>query len=852
MPLTQNENPKQNRILAALTPSDFARLQDDLELVSVKLGQVLFESGDNLGHVYFPVDCIVSLIFTTQTGSSAELAISGNDGLVGIPLVLGGNTTTHRAVVQSAGTAYRLKVEVMRWELDQGGDFLHLTLRYTQALMTQMAQSVVCNRHHSVDQQLCRWLLLSHDRLPGNQLNMTQELIANMLGVRREAVTEAAGKLQTAGLIQYSRGHITIVDRGGLEARACECYATVKREYQRLFELNPSARLKGRQRPNPETIRQRAEARLLQVSPNIPKTAWENAQLVHELQVHQIELEMHNEELRHAYDEADALSVRYADLYDFAPLGYFTLDVQGVIVDLNLAGAVLLGIKGSQKGRHRFAAHVVEADLPAFSRFHEAVLKARQKLVCEVVLAATSQRSEATVRIEAVPDEEGVQSRMVVTDISVERAAQIALQVREQYQRAVLDNFPFMVWLKDAESNFLAVNAPLAEHFSQPSADSLIGKTDFDILPRELAEVRRAEDVSVLESGERMLVEEQLELNGEQRWFEVYKSPVELAGQAIGTVGFARDINERHLTQKALKNSEKRYRQLIEKLPLGVAIAQDGLLRYVNPKGLEMTAYLADDCLEKSFLPLVHEADRPWAKEAHLAHSRGDVTPEREEIRLLAKDGRVIDCRLHVNSVEWEGRIAALVIFEDVTAQNAMAAELQRLASADALTGLATKTHFMAHLEQSIARTKRSGAQEMAVLVLDLDHFQSINDALGELAGDAVLRLFSALLSNELRKDDFAGRIGGDEFAILLANTDAVSAKVFAERLRQKAAVTTVSIGEQQVSIAVTIGIAMIRAEAASAMLVLEDAAEALASAKLSEVSRIKLADTSNTAKSMP
>ena len=232
---TLTYSPKQNRILGALAANDFARLQDDLELVHLELGQVLYESGDTLGHIYFPVTCIVSLIFTTQKGATAELAITGNDGLVGIPLVLGGDTTTHRVVVQSAGAAYRLRVETIRWELDQGGELQHLALRYTQALMTQMAQSIVCNRHHSVDQQLCRWLLLSLDRLPGNQLNMTQELIANMLGVRREAVTEAAGKLQAAGLIEYSRGHITVTDRPGLEARACECYATVKAEYDRIF-----------------------------------------------------------------------------------------------------------------------------------------------------------------------------------------------------------------------------------------------------------------------------------------------------------------------------------------------------------------------------------------------------------------------------------------------------------------------------------------------------------------------------------------------------------------------------------------------------------------------------------------
>jgi len=851
MSSTPTNGPKQNRILAALVPSDFARFQDDLELVSLKLGQVLFEPGDNLAYVFFPADCIVSLIFTTQTGSSAELAISGNDGLVGIPLVLGGNTTTHRAVVQSAGTAYRLKVEIMRWELDQGGDFLNLTLRYTQALMTQMAQSVVCNRHHSVDQQLCRWLLLSLDRLPSPQLNMTQELIANMLGVRREAVTEAAGKLQAAGLIEYSRGRIAIIDRKGLEARVCECYATVSREYQRLFELNPAVRPKGRARPNPDTIRQRAEARLLQTTPDMPKTAWENAQLVHELQVHQIELEMHNEELRHAYDDADALRERYADLYDFAPLGYFTLNAQGVIVELNLAGAVLLGIKGSQKGRHRFAAHVAESDLPAFAEFHQAVLKSGQKLVCEVVLSATAQRPEATVRIAAVTDEEGNECRMVVTDISPEKRAERELQEREQYQRALLDNFPFMVWLKDTESRFLAVNTPFAKAFSKPSADSLRGKTDFDITSHEFAKAYRADDAAVLESGKTKIIEELIETNGEQHWFEVYKSPIAVDGKTIGTVGFSRDIHERYLTQQALRDSEKRYRQLFEKLPLGVAIAQDGLLKYVTPNGLAMTGYLASDYQDKSFLPLIHEADQSWAREAHFAHSRGEVIPEHDEIRLICKSGRVIDCRLHVNSVMWEGRVAALVIFEDVTTQKAMAAELQRLATTDALTGLATKLHFMTHLEQAIAHIRRHGGPEMAVLVLDLDRFTATSETLGRAAGDAMLRLLSALLSDELRMADFAGRIGSNEFAVLLAETDIESARMFAERLHQKAAATSISIGERQASISVTIGIATIRADDASAMQVVQRAADALARAKLSQGNWIQLADTSDSAQPM-
>lgn len=419
MPSELLYSPKQNRILGSLPTNDYSRLQDDLELVSLVLGQVLYESGDTFGYIYFPLTCIVSLIFTTRKGGTAELAITGNDGLVGIPLVLEGNTTTHRVVVQSAGAAYRLKVEVVRWELDQGGELLHQALRYTQALMTQMAQSIVCNRFHTVDQQLCRWLLLSLDLLPGNQLNMTQELIANMLGVRREAVTEAAGKLQAAGLIEYSRGRITLLDRPALEVRVCECYAAVKSEYDRIFKLNSDVRVSNRARPNPANLRNRAEARLLQSPHPEPKTTWDNAQLVHELQVHQVELEMHNEELRQAYEEADHLRERYADIYDFAPIGYFTLNPLGVIVDMNLAGAVLLGTKGSQKNRHRFAAFLAPEQGDNFNRFVDEVLHTKKKIVCQSVLAANAHRPATTIRIDAVPDAEGQECRMVVIDTAV-------------------------------------------------------------------------------------------------------------------------------------------------------------------------------------------------------------------------------------------------------------------------------------------------------------------------------------------------------------------------------------------------------------------------------------------------
>ncbi|OXI80447.1 Crp/Fnr family transcriptional regulator [Burkholderia sp. AU33423] len=225
----------ENHLLAALPVEDLAHISPQLVLIDMPLGKVLYESGGALSHVYFPTTSIVSLLYVMEDGSSAEIAIVGNDGLIGIALFMGGETTPSRAIVQSAGHAYRLDARILKDEFRRGGSMQRLLLRYTQALITQMAQTAVCNRHHSIDQQLCRWLLLSLDRLPSSELKMTQELIANMLGVRRSGVTEAALKLQDAGLIRYNYGHIEVLDRSGLEKRVCECYGVVRREFDRLL-----------------------------------------------------------------------------------------------------------------------------------------------------------------------------------------------------------------------------------------------------------------------------------------------------------------------------------------------------------------------------------------------------------------------------------------------------------------------------------------------------------------------------------------------------------------------------------------------------------------------------------------
>jgi len=233
--MEQTQNPHLNHLLDALLKVDYDRVYPNLELVEMPLGKVLCDSGDRLNHVYFPTTSIVSLLYAMENGTSAEIALVGNEGMFGVQILLGGDTTPSQAVVQSAGYGYRMKAQLLKNEVAFGGPLQRLLLRYTQALITQMSQTAVCNRHHSLQQQLCRWLLLSIDRLSSNDLNMTQELIANMLGVRRESVTDAAGTLQNMGLISYKRGSIKVLDRKGLEAKSCECYQVVKDEMDRLL-----------------------------------------------------------------------------------------------------------------------------------------------------------------------------------------------------------------------------------------------------------------------------------------------------------------------------------------------------------------------------------------------------------------------------------------------------------------------------------------------------------------------------------------------------------------------------------------------------------------------------------------
>jgi diguanylate cyclase (GGDEF)-like protein/PAS domain S-box-containing protein len=407
----------------------------------------------------------------------------------------------------------------------------------------------------------------------------------------------------------------------------------------------------------------------------------------------------------------------------------------------------------------------------------------------------------------------------------------------------LLDNFPFMVWLKDEKSRFLAVNNAFAKVFGWPSTESLIGKTDLDIAPRGLAQAYRADDLMVMRSGLQKNVVEQIETGGERRWFETYKSPVNLDEHRIGTVGFGRDITDRQNNQRALEDSEARYRSFIENLPLTVAITQDGLLKYINPTGVELIGYSAADCIGKSFLPLVFEADRPAVIAAHQQRMDGEPAPSNYMVRIVSNTGRVIDCQMHASNVQWDGRIAALAIFEDVTDYRAMEAELRRLATIDSLTELANRRQFFIRMDEALSRLQRDVDREVAILMCDLDHFKEINDRFGHAAGDVVLRHFSTLLRDELRKVDVAGRVGGEEFAVLLPESDQAAAMVFAERLRKKVAETSVCIEGEPVFITVSIGIAAMLVADETADQGLLRADKALYLAKAAGRNRIALAE---------
>lgn len=432
------DSARQNRILAGISLSHYARLSEQLKPVYLAAGQVICESGETLDFVYFPTTCTASLVSHTADGDSSELALTGRDGMVGVSLVLGSGSMNHRAVVQCAGQAYRMPADAFQAELGRCRELQQLALCYVQSLITQMSQSIVCVTHHSVIERLCYWLLFNQDAVGSNQLNVTHETIANMLGVRRESITQALGKLQTAGLVSSGRGKINIRNRDGLTDSVCECFSLICAETRRLYERQ-------------ERLQEIAEDLRLQGS----ESGGQDHALLH----------------------------KYQDAYDFAPVGFVSLDRQGRVVQTNLAGAIMLNIQRSQRTQTALVDFLVPPDRSLFSDFHQEVLSGKCRRYCEVTLCATAHRAEMVVRVDATLDEMGDECRLVMIDVTEEKKTMAQELAMERQQQELLASQPFMLWFKDPQGRLISANATLLEDWRHFAEDAALEKIDFQSMP---------------------------------------------------------------------------------------------------------------------------------------------------------------------------------------------------------------------------------------------------------------------------------------------------------------------------------------------------------------------------------
>ena len=420
------DSARQNRILAGIPLGHYARLTEHLKPVTLTAGQVLCEPGESLQFVYFPTTCTTSLLSQTAEGDSSELAMTGRDGMVGVSLVLGSHSANHRVVVQCAGLAYRMPVGVFQSELVRCRELQQLALCHVQALITQMSQSIVCIGHHSVRERLCYWLLFNQGAVGSDCLKVTHETIANMLGVRRESITQALGKLQTAGLVSSGRGQIRVLDRDGLTGAVCECFSLVSDETERLYE---------RVRLSPQTS----------LGMDADPDAFEEPTLLH----------------------------KYQDAYDFAPVGFVSLDRNGRVLQTNLSGAIMLGIQRSQRSNSPMIDFIESADKTAFMAFHREVLSGKCRRHCELTLSPTGHRSEMVVRIDATLDEQGDECRLVLIDVTEEKKNAEQQRASERQHQEILARQTLALWFKDQDGRLISANASLLADWDQFSADTL-------------------------------------------------------------------------------------------------------------------------------------------------------------------------------------------------------------------------------------------------------------------------------------------------------------------------------------------------------------------------------------------
>lgn len=430
------DSARQNRILAGIPLSHYARLSEHLKPVILAAGQVICEPGESLEFVYFPTTCTTSLLSQTAEGDSSELAMTGRDGLVGVSLVLGSHSANHRVVVQCAGIAYRMPAGVFQSELTRCRELQQLALCHVQALITQMSQSIVCIGHHSVRERLCYWLLFNQGAVGSDHLKVTHETIANMLGVRRESITQALGKLQSAGLVSSGRGQIQVLDREGLTDAVCECYSLVFDETERLYER-------------------------VKLPPQ-----WDAAMA----------------EGQDTLEEPTSLN-KYQDAYDFAPVGFVSLDLNGRVLQTNLSGAIMLGIQRSQRSNSAMTDFIQPADQALFMAFHREVLSGKCRRHCELTLSPNGHRSDMVVRIDATLDEQGDECRLVMIDVTEDNQKVAQQRDMERQHQEILARQTLALWFKGQDGRLISANASLLTDWDQFLADAVKDKPASPVLP---------------------------------------------------------------------------------------------------------------------------------------------------------------------------------------------------------------------------------------------------------------------------------------------------------------------------------------------------------------------------------
>jgi len=555
MPHGQTHDPKLNLILNALCGEELSRLLVDIEPVELSRREAETDLPNLESYVFFPTTCIISLSATTSDGQATELAMVGNEGVAGSMLANSLASIPYHFTATRPGAAFRLPLEVFRWEMKQGGRLHQLVDTFNQTLLNQIAQTALCNQHHSVKQKLSRWLLSTLDRSQGMQISMTHAQLGERLGVRREAVSEVAVELQRSGAISYSRGEISVLDLLQLEREACECYGVIKTEKQHLPSLLAASQASPAARFSAPTLRQRALALYSQHPDPVPKGASDMGRTLHELQVHQIELEMQYSELNKSYDEADRLRQRFADIYDFAPVAYVTLDIVGVIKQINLAGAILLGIKRSQSARQRFATALSAGNLNTFNAFFQEVLNGQTKRSCKLELAANAQRDAAIVLIDAVPDEDGQECRMVLHDITQREKIENELREQKEFYHLIAENISDFIAVLDLDGRRL-YNSPSYMRFFGPQRD-LRGTDSFaEIHPDDRERVRNIFRQTVHSGIGRQLDYRLILADGSCRDMESNGSVIrDGQGQVVRVVVVSHDVTER-------KQAELQVRQL--------------------------------------------------------------------------------------------------------------------------------------------------------------------------------------------------------------------------------------------------------------------------------------------------